>query len=254
MSELKPLLNYVNTLISNRNMFSVFVLNSIVTAIPTAVMLGSTFLAHMQNTTGKRIISKNGLLNNQKISRGASAPGNTALGKCGTLWRQQREAPMTVKEVLQSLVDDNMVDCERIGTSNYYWAFPSKALHARKHKLEELKKQASDAKQRKVSVEKTVEKSKVGREGTKERSSLLKQLQSLREERTNLQAELEKYRECDPDVIKAMRESNVVAKEAVSRWTDNVFAIKSWTKKKFSFDDSRINKAFGIPEDFDYMD
>lgn len=51
---------------------------------------------------------------------------------------------MTVKEVLQSLVDDNMVDCERIGTSNYYWAFPSKALHARKHKLEELKKQVTD--------------------------------------------------------------------------------------------------------------
>lgn len=53
------------------------------------------------------------------------------------------EAPMTVKEVLQSLVDDNMVDCERVGTSNYYWAFPSKALHARKHKLEELQKQVS---------------------------------------------------------------------------------------------------------------
>lgn len=35
---------------------------------------------------------------------------------------------------------------------------------------------------------------------------------------------------------------------------DNVFSIKSWTKKKFAFDDSRINKAFGIPEDFDYMD
>lgn len=50
---------------------------------------------------------------------------------------------MTVKEVLQSLVDDNMVDCERVGTSNYYWAFPSKALHARNHKLEELQKQVS---------------------------------------------------------------------------------------------------------------
>lgn len=48
---------------------------------------------------------------------------------------------MSVKEVLQSLVDDNMVDCERVGTSNYYWAFPSKALNARKHKLEELQKQ-----------------------------------------------------------------------------------------------------------------
>lgn len=52
-------------------------------------------------------------------------------------------APMTVKDVLQSLVDDNMVDCEKVGTSNYFWAFPSKALHARKRKLEELQKQVS---------------------------------------------------------------------------------------------------------------
>lgn len=50
---------------------------------------------------------------------------------------------MSVKEVLQSLVDDGMVDCERIGTSNYYWAFPSKALHARKRKLEVLESQVS---------------------------------------------------------------------------------------------------------------
>lgn len=50
---------------------------------------------------------------------------------------------MTVKDVLQSLVDDNMVDCEKVGTSNYFWAFPSKALHARKRKLEELQKQVS---------------------------------------------------------------------------------------------------------------
>uniref|UniRef100_A0A3P9BY61 Meiotic nuclear division protein 1 homolog n=1 Tax=Maylandia zebra TaxID=106582 RepID=A0A3P9BY61_9CICH len=161
-------------------------------------------------------------------------------------------APMTVKDVLQSLVDDNMVDCERVGTSNYYWAFPSKALHARNHKLEELQKQVSS--QRKASLEKAVEKAKVGRQDTKERSSLLKELQALREERTQLQAELEKYRECDPEVVEEMKKSNVIAKEAVSRWTDNVFAIKSWTKKKFAFDNSRIDKAFGIPEDFDYMD
>ncbi|KAM7010222.1 meiotic nuclear division protein 1 homolog [Tautogolabrus adspersus] len=168
--------------------------------------------------------------------------------------KQKGIAPMTVKDVLQSLVDDNMVDCERVGTSNYYWAFPSKALNARKHKLDELKKQDSEAKQRKVSLEKAVEKAKLGREDTKERSSQLKELKALREEKTQLQAELEKYQECDPGVVEEIRKTNVVAKEAVSRWTDNVFAIKSWTKKKFSFDDSRINKAFGIPEDFDYMD
>ena len=51
---------------------------------------------------------------------------------------------MSVKDVLQSLVDDNMVDSERVGTSNYYWAFPSKALHARKHKLQDLEKQVTE--------------------------------------------------------------------------------------------------------------
>ncbi|XP_061535584.1 meiotic nuclear division protein 1 homolog [Phycodurus eques] len=162
--------------------------------------------------------------------------------------------PMTVKEVLQSLVDDNMVDCERVGTSNYYWAFPSKALHARELKLEELNKQVLEAKQRKTSLEDAIGKAKEGRQDTKERSVMLKELQALKEERAQMQTELDKYKECDPQVVEQMRKSNVVAKEAVSRWTDNVFAIKSWTKKKFAFDDSRIVKAFGIPEDFDYMD
>lgn len=40
----------------------------------------------------------------------------------------------------------------------------------------------------------------------KERSSLLQELQALKEERTHLQAELDKYRECDPEVIEEMSE------------------------------------------------
>ncbi|KAJ0051280.1 hypothetical protein NL108_017676, partial [Boleophthalmus pectinirostris] len=127
--------------------------------------------------------------------------------------------PMAVKEVLQSLVDDNMVDCERVGTSNYYWSFPSKALNTRKHKLEELKRQISESKQRKETLQKAVEAAKVGREDTNKRSVLLKELEGLRGESTELQAELDKYRECDPEVVQEMKKSNVVAKEAVSRWT-----------------------------------
>jgi predicted transcriptional regulator len=33
----------------------------------------------------------------------------------------------TVKEVIQELVDDNLVDFDKIGGSNFFWAFPSKA-------------------------------------------------------------------------------------------------------------------------------
>ncbi|NXC38423.1 MND1 protein, partial [Penelope pileata] len=161
---------------------------------------------------------------------------------------------MSVKEILQSLVDDGMVDTDKIGTSNYFWAFPSKALHARKRKLEELQSQLAEGSQKKEALQKNIEKSKVGREDTVKRAALMEELAALRQKKEQLKAEIDKYRECDPDVVEEMRQTNKVAKEAANRWTDNIFAIKSWAKRKFGLEESRIDKSFGIPEDFDYID
>lgn len=47
---------------------------------------------------------------------------------------------------------------------------------------------------------------------------------------------------------------NQVAKEAGNRWTDNIYSVKSWCKKKFFIEDSVIDKQFGIPEDLDYLE
>ncbi|KAM7112142.1 meiotic nuclear division protein 1 homolog isoform 3-T5 [Ciconia maguari] len=174
---------------------------------------------------------------------------------------------MSVKEILQSLVDDGMVDTDRIGTSNYFWAFPSKALHARKRKLEELESQFAESSQKKEALQKSIEKSKIGREDTTERAALIEELATLRQKKEQLKAEIDKYRECDPDVVEEMRgetrrdcmdkgqgQTNKIAKEAANRWTDNIFSIKSWAKRKFGFEESRIDKSFGIPEDLDYID
>lgn len=37
-------------------------------------------------------------------------------------------------------------------------------------------------------------------------------------------------------------------------FSDNVFSIKSWIKNKFQFEESVIDKQFGIPDDFDYIE
>ncbi|XP_053109143.1 meiotic nuclear division protein 1 homolog isoform X3 [Hemicordylus capensis] len=161
---------------------------------------------------------------------------------------------MSVKEVLQSLVDDGMVDTDRIGTSNYFWAFPSKALHARKRKVEELQNQYSDYNQKKENLHESIKKSKVGRQDTEERAALIKELTALRQKKDQLKTEIDKYKECDPDIIEETRQANKVAKEAANRWTENIFSVKSWAKRKFGFEESKIDKTFGIPEDFDYID
>uniref|UniRef100_UPI00398F5F15 meiotic nuclear division protein 1 homolog isoform X2 n=1 Tax=Pristiophorus japonicus TaxID=55135 RepID=UPI00398F5F15 len=126
---------------------------------------------------------------------------------------------MSVKEVLQSLVDDAMVDTDRIGTSNYFWAFPSKALHGRKQKLEQLESQLTEGTQKKQSLQQSIENAKVGRENTDSRAATLKELEGLRQQRNQLKAELATYQGCDPEIIKEIRQMNKVAKDAANRWT-----------------------------------
>ncbi|NXQ83138.1 MND1 protein, partial [Nyctibius grandis] len=114
--------------------------------------------------------------------------------------------------------------------------------------------QFAESSQKKEALQKSIEKAKIGREDTAERAALIEELAALQQKKKQLKTEIDKYRECDPDVIEEMRQTNKVAKEAANRWTDNIFSIKSWAKRKFGFEESRIDKSFGIPEDLDYID
>ena len=53
---------------------------------------------------------------------------------------------MSIKDVLATLTDDGLVDWEKIGTSNYYWAFRSKDANTRKRVLEETEAELTEMK------------------------------------------------------------------------------------------------------------
>ncbi len=95
----------------------------------------------------------------------------------------------SVKEVLQSLVDDNLVDSDKIGTSIYFWAFPSKAAAGRKRRLEELEQKVDDSKRRLVAAEEKITEARKGREDTEERKTVsifVNSLPSISASRTSL--------------------------------------------------------------------
>ena len=61
---------------------------------------------------------------------------------------------MSVKEVLQSLVDDDLVNCEKVGSSSYYWAFKSQVLNVKLNKLKSLEKEMAEIEEKcKLTVE-----------------------------------------------------------------------------------------------------
>jgi len=160
----------------------------------------------------------------------------------------------SVKEVLTSLCDDGLVDTEKVGTSVYFWAFPSKALNLRKRKLEELEEKVKNLKRKKDGIGKELEKAKVGKEESDEKSSLLSQLMERKKRKEEIDSELLRLRDCDPQHLKEMQKENLMAVEASNRWTDNVFALRPWCRNKFNIEESQFNKQFEIPDDFDYID
>lgn len=113
---------------------------------------------------------------------------------------------MSVKDILQSLVDDNLVDSDRIGTSNYFWAFPSKAINNNTKRQKELEGKLEEVRRKKVHFSEQLAQAMVGREETEKRSSVLVDLENRHAERSKLSKELEQYKSCDPQRLEELCE------------------------------------------------
>ena len=169
--------------------------------------------------------------------------------------KQKGIVAQSVKDVLQSLVDDNLVDTDKIGTSVYFWAFPSKALAVRKSKLSDLQDKLDAAKNKNEEVEEMLKTAESGREQSDDRDAILEQLAELESKKTELKNKLKKFEGCDPEVLVKLEEETKMAKEAVNRWTDNIFSVHSWIGKSFpSVNISDMNKQLGIPDELDYVE
>lgn len=159
----------------------------------------------------------------------------------------------SVKDVLQSLVDDNIVSSDKIGTSNYYWSFPSSALQLRKTKIEDLKQELQKLEEKNAELKSSIELACGGREESDDRAILLKKVAEGEATSKKYQEELARYRECDP-VLLGIKENHAnVALESGNRWTENIFIVQSYCANKFNIERADFNQQFGIPEDFDTL-
>ncbi|KAJ2759784.1 Meiotic nuclear division protein 1 [Coemansia nantahalensis] len=165
--------------------------------------------------------------------------------------KQKGIVAQSVKDVVQSLVDDGMCHCEKVGTSNFFWAFPSEAAVKRQNKRRALEKELAQAEAAKEELTASIARAQLGREQTDERAGLTEELLAVEAAWKEQQAELQQFKECDPVVLNQKREEAGVARDAANRWTSNVFIMQSWVREKFNMDVEQFNKHFGIPADLD---
>ncbi|KAF9123806.1 Meiotic nuclear division protein 1 [Mortierella sp. 14UC] len=158
-----------------------------------------------------------------------------------------------VKDVLQSLVDDGLVTVEKIGTSNFYWSFPSAVQQTKNAQLQNLEAELSRIEAANAELESRIQEAAGGRQDSEQRQEMLEQLREAEKLDVQYQKELKQYSDNDPTLIEAQKKYSQVAKDAVNQWTENIFVFQSYCVDKFGVDRQEFNRNFGIPEDLDTL-
>ncbi|XP_022659181.1 meiotic nuclear division protein 1 homolog [Varroa destructor] len=161
----------------------------------------------------------------------------------------------TVKDVLKGLVDDGLVDSDKIGTSIYFWAFPSKALMRLKVRLTNLRKLVDEAETTRVNAQRALaeEQKKLDLSGSATPDMLLN-LSKYAEQQRLLTQKLRNIEQNDPITIQRLQEDLAEIKAATNRWTDNIFTLRSWIRHRSGMTDADIERAFEIPVELDYVE
>ncbi|XP_062090960.1 meiotic nuclear division protein 1 homolog [Humulus lupulus] len=163
----------------------------------------------------------------------------------------------SVKDVVQSLVDDDLVSKDKIGTSVYFWSLPSCAGNQLRNVTRKLEFDLHSSKKRFAELAEQCESLKKGREASDEREEALNELKSIQQKHTELKEEMEQYADNDPAAFEAMRNAIEVAHSAANRWTDNIFTLRQWCSNNFPQAKEELDnlyKEVGITDDFDYFE
>lgn len=137
-----------------------------------------------------------------------------------------------VEAVNQELIDDGMVDTDKIGPGNFYWSFPSKKDQEILRRRERVQSALDDAEASMEPLRKRRAAAAVGKEDTPERDEKVRRLNAMRNERQALEVEAETLKDRDPEEVARLEADIGTCKDAADRWTDNIYEIKSWLMKK----------------------
>ena len=114
----------------------------------------------------------------------------------------------TIKDVNQSLVDDNLVQFDKIGAGAFFWSLPSMAYQNRQNLLQNQTTHLDELKSQIEKAEadiKAAEESRKAASGYDDREALLAKFTELSAKSQQLATELSKFERCDPEKLEKVK-------------------------------------------------
>lgn len=160
--------------------------------------------------------------------------------------------PQTVKDVLELLVADGLVNDDKIGSGRFYWSFPSQALKTLQKQEQILTTQLNAVVEESKELEQRIKAERAARTQTPSRRKLEEKVKIREEEKQELERILGDFRQLSPGRMREFEQKTSAVRQEVNQITDNIFAVRAWIlKTNPNFRETDVNKHFQIPEDLD---
>lgn len=161
---------------------------------------------------------------------------------------------MQLADFLKAVVDENLVNCEKCGGSNMYWAFQNQERHFRSCEIEKTQLGIESYSQENRRKRRHLAGIEQERQSSPERDALLAEYARLKER----VAEIEKLRwqleNCSMAEYCRLEAEAAAIKEGINKTTDDIYTLQGYVCGKFNFDKKDFNSNFEVKEDMDYVD
>ncbi|GBG29545.1 Meiotic nuclear division protein 1-like [Hondaea fermentalgiana] len=161
-------------------------------------------------------------------------------------------AQMSIKGVLEEMVSDNLVCMDKIGSTNWFWSFPSEQKAGLQAKLKRTTEELQAAKESVAKARAEKEALLAARVPSESRQAKLAELAELRQKAAATAEDLGKLRENDPAQMVELVRKIDVCKEAANRWTDNTWTLMDYVRKKYGKQKKEVMQWLEMKDDFDY--
>lgn len=167
----------------------------------------------------------------------------------------------SIPDVIKSLVDDKLIEQDKIGSGNFFFSFPAAAYLAAQSKVSTLEQTITNEENMIKELEHRLQTLTTERTGSSssssgaalQRTNKLSQLEALKGQSLALDKALTVHAENDPAVMDELRKKAQILKISSDRWTDNVYSLRSHLIKKFGREPKEVDKLLGINDSFDYI-
>eukprot|EP00477_Mikrocytos_mackini_P000986 GAHX01001057.1.p1 GENE.GAHX01001057.1~~GAHX01001057.1.p1 ORF type:complete len:204 (-),score=39.76 GAHX01001057.1:51-662(-) len=158
----------------------------------------------------------------------------------------------SVSDVVNSLVDDSLIESDKIGISRYFWCFPEKQYLRLKNKEAEFSAVVADKSKTAEGLQAEIDKEKGTKYLCDERTQLENEYNELKNINSQLRAEFDSFNAYSVESFNHLKNKSKLLENSMVTYKDNIYELLSFVKKRRpDLSTTELYKHFEIPDDFD---